>query len=89
VFSVSPAEIITIIAVALVVFGPTRLPEISRKAGSVLREIRDTAADLRRGIEQEYEDTIETLGAVRRELGSTLDEPGSTAAAPDPTGPEA
>lgn len=90
-FSVSPAEVITIIAVALIVFGPKRLPEISRKAGSVLREIRDTAADLRRGIEREYEDTVETLGDVRRTMGQTLEEPepptGGTAV--DRTGTEA
>lgn len=71
-FSVSPAEILTIAAVALIVFGPKRLPEISRKAGSVIRDLRDTAADLRRGIEQEYQDTAESLAEVRRSMGSTL-----------------
>ena len=72
-FSVSPAEVITIVAVALIVFGPNRLPEISRKAGSILREIRDTASDLRRGIEREYEDTAESLGEVRRAMGATTE----------------
>jgi sec-independent protein translocase protein TatA len=73
VFSVSPAEVITIVAVALIVFGPKRLPEISRKAGSILREIRETAADLRRGFEREYEDTVESLGEVRRAIGPTTE----------------
>jgi Tat protein translocase TatB subunit len=73
VFSVSPAEILTIAAIALIVFGPKRLPEISRKAGSVIRDIRDTASDLRRGFEQEYEDATESLAEVRRSMGSTLD----------------
>lgn len=72
-FSVSPAEIITIVAVALIVFGPKRLPEISRKAGSVLREIRATASDLRQGFEREYEDTVESLGEVRRAMGPTTE----------------
>ena len=86
-FSVSPAEILTIAAIALIVFGPKRLPEISRKAGSVIRDIRDTASDLRRGFEQEYEDAAETLGEVRRSMGSTLD-PTSDEPAED-TGPGA
>lgn len=76
-FSVSPAEVLTIVVVALIVFGPKRLPEISRKAGSVLREIRETAADLRRGIEREYEGTVESLGEVRRTMGPTIGPPSS------------
>ena len=83
-FSVSPAEILTIAAIALIVFGPSRLPEISRKAGSVIRDIRDTASELRRGIESEVEDTTASLGEVRRAMRSTLDD----APARDP-GPEA
>ncbi len=71
-FSVSPAEILTIAVVALVVFGPRRLPELSRKAGKALRELKDTAEELRRGLEREIE-TDSDLGAVRREMQSTLD----------------
>jgi TatA/E family protein of Tat protein translocase len=48
VFGVSPAELLTIAIVILVVFGPERLPELSRKAGRALRELKD-AANLRRG----------------------------------------
>ncbi|HSM02861.1 MAG TPA: twin-arginine translocase TatA/TatE family subunit [Acidimicrobiia bacterium] len=72
-FSVSPAEILTIGAIALIVFGPKRLPEIARRAGSVIRDLRDTAADLRRGIESEYQEAAESLSEVRRSMGSTLD----------------
>lgn len=71
-FSVSPAEILTIAVVALVVFGPRRLPELSRKAGKALRELKDTAEELRRGLEREI-GTDSDLGAVRREMQSTLD----------------
>lgn len=34
------AEIIVILVVALLVFGPTRLPEIGRQLGKAIREIR-------------------------------------------------
>ena len=70
-FSVSPAEILTIVVVALVVFGPRRLPELSRKAGKALRELKDTAQDLRRGLEQEIGSESD-LGQVRREMRSIL-----------------
>lgn len=71
-FSVSPAEILTIAVVALVVFGPKRLPELSRRAGKVLRELKEAADDLRRGIESEVGPQSD-LGDVRRELRGLLD----------------
>jgi len=83
VFSVSPAEILTIAAVALIVFGPKRLPEISRKAGSVIRDLRDTASELRRGIEAEYADAADSLTEVRRMMEATIDD-----APTDEPGPE-
>lgn len=82
-FSVSPAEILTIAVVALVVFGPKRLPEISRRAGKTLRDLKATAEDLRRGIEAEVGGG-EDLGSVRREMQGLLDIP---PAAPKPLPP--
>jgi len=84
VFSVSPAEILTIAAIALIVFGPARLPEISRRAGSVIRDIRDTASELRRNIESEVDDAAASLGEVRRSMGATLDD--TPAREPGPEG---
>ncbi len=64
-FSVSPAEILTIAVVALLVFGPKRLPEIARKAGKVLRELRNVANELKSGIEDEYQETLEPFKDIR------------------------
>ena len=38
--SVGPAEILIILVVALLVFGPQRLPEVGRQVGAALRELR-------------------------------------------------
>lgn len=38
--SVGPAEILVILIVALLVFGPQRLPEVGRQVGAALRELR-------------------------------------------------
>jgi Tat protein translocase TatB subunit len=81
VFSVSPAEILTIAVVALVVFGPKRLPELSRKLGGALRELKDTAADLRRGLESEVGGESD-LTAIRREMQGLLDIPTATPSPP-------
>ena len=71
-FSVSPAEIATIGVVALLVFGPKRLPEIARKVGRIARDLRVAAQDLKSGIEEEYRDTIEPIEEAGREMRAAL-----------------
>lgn len=78
VFSVSPAEMLTVAVVALLVFGPQRLPEISRKIGRIGREVMSAANELKSGLEREFDDSRDALDEVRRGLGSTLDDPKST-----------
>ncbi len=38
--SLGPAEILVILVVALIVFGPKRLPEVGRQVGHAVRELR-------------------------------------------------
>ncbi len=38
--SLGPAEILVILVVALLVFGPQRLPEVGRQVGAAMRELR-------------------------------------------------
>lgn len=39
-FNVGPAEVLVILFVALIVFGPHKLPEVGRQVGSAMRELR-------------------------------------------------
>ncbi|MFP3913553.1 MAG: twin-arginine translocase TatA/TatE family subunit [Actinomycetota bacterium] len=64
------SEIIIILLVALVVLGPTRLPEIARKIGRWTVELRQAASDLRRGLEAEVGD----LREIRRDLEEPIDD---------------
>lgn len=50
---VQGGEWIVIVLVALVVFGPERLPELSRKLGGWARELRAAAREMREGLEAE------------------------------------
>lgn len=50
---VEGGEWIVILLLALVVFGPERLPELSRKLGGWARELRGAAREMREGLEAE------------------------------------
>jgi len=66
--SISFTELITILLIALVVFGPQRLPELARRAGEWAREVRRTASEFRRGLDQEVSELTEPLKEVKADL---------------------
>ncbi len=45
-FGIGPLELLLILVITLVVFGPKKLPEISRALGKGLREFRRATSDL-------------------------------------------
>lgn len=50
--NVGLTEMVIIFVIALVVFGPKRLPEIGRSLGSAMREFRRSLNQIQREIEQ-------------------------------------
>jgi sec-independent protein translocase protein TatA len=38
--NIGPAEILVVLVVALIAFGPKRLPEVGRQVGAAMRELR-------------------------------------------------
>jgi len=53
--NLGPAELIVIFVVALLVFGPDKLPEIGRQVGQVVREVRKFQSSL----QNEFRDVID------------------------------
>ncbi|MCJ7485786.1 MAG: twin-arginine translocase TatA/TatE family subunit, partial [Candidatus Aminicenantes bacterium] len=45
--SIGPAELILIFVIALLVFGPKKLPEIGRSVGKALREFKKTSEEIK------------------------------------------
>lgn len=52
-FNVGLPELILILAVALIVFGPRKLPEIGRSIGRAMGEFRRASHDLKSSLEEE------------------------------------
>jgi sec-independent protein translocase protein TatA len=44
--SLGPAEILVVLVLALIVFGPKKLPEVGRQIGGALRELRKMQASV-------------------------------------------
>lgn len=55
--SIGFGEILLILVLGLVIFGPKRLPEMGRTIGRSLREFRKAASDLRSEIEVDLDES--------------------------------
>lgn len=55
-FGLGVWEIAVILAVALVVLGPRRLPQVAKQVGRTLREFRRAASDFQVSLEQEADE---------------------------------
>jgi Tat protein translocase TatB subunit len=54
--SIGPAEMLMVAVIALIAFGPQRLPEIARTVGKTLAELKRQASDLRSEFESGMDD---------------------------------
>lgn len=72
---IGPLEVLVVGVIALIVFGPQRLPEIARTVGRTLAQLRQMAADVRTEFES---------GMSSDEIA---DEPEETSPEPQPPEP--
>lgn len=79
-------EILLIALIALIVFGPERLPELAREAGKLVarfrRETSKSVAELKRAadfddLDAELKQMRTELRQLGRDLSGSLDEPGT------------
>ncbi len=51
-FGLGPQEVILILVIALIIFGPKKLPEIGKSIGNGLRELKKASRDVMNTIEE-------------------------------------
>ncbi|WP_206811624.1 twin-arginine translocase TatA/TatE family subunit [Paradesulfitobacterium ferrireducens] len=72
----SLSEIIIIMAIALILFGPEDLPDIARMLGRIIYEIRKAVNDLT----SEFEDVVKEPAAMMNKALDDITKPGRSAA---------
>jgi sec-independent protein translocase protein TatA len=61
--NVGPLEIVVILIVALIVFGPKRLPELGRSAGKGIREFKNSVT----GKDEDDDDDVREIERAKRD----------------------
>ncbi len=65
--SLSFGEILVILVVVLVVFGPRRLPELSRQIGAWLAKASEATSYVAQAIDSSYEEVVEPIRELKGE----------------------
>jgi Tat protein translocase TatB subunit len=75
-FGIGMPELLLILAVALIVLGPKKLPEIAKSLGKAMGEFKRATNDLKHTIEQEtgLDEVRQSLQETQRDLRKPLDE---------------
>jgi sec-independent protein translocase protein TatA len=68
--SIGMPELILIFVVALLVFGPKKLPEIGKSIGKGLAEFKRASDELKKTIEQEIEQGKNAVSTVREQVAT-------------------
>ena len=64
--SIGLPELIIIFAMALLIFGPKKLPEVGRSIGRALREFRKTSDEIRNKLDEEIQ--AEDFKEIKNEI---------------------
>ncbi len=83
--SIGMPELVLIFLVALLVFGPKKLPEIGKSIGKGLAEFKRASDDLKRTIELEIEQGKQEVASVREHVAGVVPAAAGSAAGSEQT----
>lgn len=73
-FGIGYQEMFVVLVVALIIFGPSRLPELAGQVGRWVRDFRRMSADLTGEFEKTFAEVDEVKKSFQREMRSIQDE---------------
>lgn len=73
-FGLGAGEILIILIIAFLLFGPKQLPEIGRQVGKAVKGLKETADDLRSTVEPEINLIQQEVKMVEQDLQSSMKE---------------
>jgi len=65
-------ELLIILSIALLIFGPKKLPEVGRSIGRALREFRKTSDEIKEKIEEEIQ--VDEFRDIKEEFKKDIEE---------------
>ncbi len=73
-FGLGGMEILIILVIAFMLFGPKELPEMGKQLGKAIKGFKETTDDLRQTVEPEINMITQELKSVEQDLESSLKE---------------
>jgi sec-independent protein translocase protein TatA len=76
-FNVGPWELVLILFIALVIFGPGKLPEVAKGMGKAVKEFKQASTGIQKQLEEAVtteEPAIQIVTATRTEVAAPKEE---------------
>ena len=78
-FGIGPLEILLILIIGLLIFGPGKIPQIARDLGKALRSFKKATTDLSVEVSRELEEEKKELTSDTKQIKQEIDKIGSPA----------